>query len=93
MKNMRNKIDVRRISNKKDYLNWTSKRSYMSRKIFDKNLVAMRKNKVILKLNKLIYVGMSIFDLRNVLMYEFNCDYIKNNMATNQNYCSLILIV
>ena len=68
MENLRNKIYVRRVSNKKDYLNMTSKGSYMSRKIFDKNLVAIRKNKVTLKLNKPIYVGMRISDLSNILM-------------------------
>ena len=30
--NVRNRIDVRLVSNKKDYLKWTSKPSYMSQK-------------------------------------------------------------
>ena len=51
MKNLRNGIDIRLISNKKkDYLKWTSKPSYMSQNIFDHDLV--RKSKVTLKLNK-----------------------------------------
>ena len=40
------------VSNKKDYLNWTSKPSYKSHKSFDNDLVAIRKNKVTLTLNK-----------------------------------------
>ena len=43
MKNLRNRIDVKPVNNKKDYLKWTSKPSYMSHKIFDNDLVAMRK--------------------------------------------------
>ena len=45
-KTMRNRIELKLVSNKKDYLKWTSKLSYMSHKIFDNNLVMIRKNKV-----------------------------------------------
>ena len=48
MKNLRNRIDVRLVSNKKDYLKWESKPSYMLHIIFDNDLVAIRKNKVTL---------------------------------------------
>ena len=34
MGNARNRIDVKLVSNKKGYLKWTSKPSYMSHKIF-----------------------------------------------------------
>ena len=49
----------------------------MSHKIFDNNLVAMRKSKLALKLNKPAYVGMCIMELSKVLMYEFRYEYIK----------------
>ena len=52
MENVRNKIYVRLVINKKDYLKRTSKPSYMLRKIFDNNLVAIRKSKPAIKLNK-----------------------------------------
>ena len=51
MEKLRDRIDVKLIS-KKDYLKCTSKPSYMSRKIFDNSLVAIRKTKLALKLNK-----------------------------------------
>ena len=35
IENLRNRLDVKLIRNKKDYLEWASKRSYMSHKIFD----------------------------------------------------------
>ena len=50
----------------------------MSHKIFDNELVAIRKNKVTLTLNKSAYIGMCILELSQVLMYEFHYDYIKN---------------
>ena len=50
----------------------------MLHKIFDNDLAAIRKRKVTLTLNKPAYIGMSIFPLSKVLMYEFHYDYIKN---------------
>ena len=50
-----------------------SKPSYMSHKIFDNDIVAIRKNK-----------GMCILELSKVLMYEFHYDYIKINMVATQ---------
>ena len=35
MENVRNRIDVKLVSNKLDNLKWTSKPSHMSQKIFD----------------------------------------------------------
>ena len=50
----------------------------MSHKIFDNNLVAIRKRKASLKFNKPAYIGMCILELSKILMYEFHYDYIKN---------------
>ena len=50
----------------------------MSHKIFDNNLVAIRKRKLEIKLNKPAYIGMCILDLSKVLMYKIRYDYIKN---------------
>ena len=46
MENVRNRIDVKILRNKKNYLKWTSKPSYFSQKIFDKDLVVIRAGKV-----------------------------------------------
>ena len=61
MENLRNRIDAKLIRNKKDYLKWAFKPSYMLHKIFDNNLITIRKNKVTLALNKPAYTGMYIF--------------------------------
>ena len=55
----------------------------MSRKIFDNDLVALRKNKVTLTLNKPAYIGMCTLELSKVLMYEFHYNYIKNKYGNN----------
>ena len=65
----------------------------MSQKTLDKDLVAIRKIRVTLTLNKPAHVGMCMVDLIKLLMYEFNYDYIKINTVTIQDYYSLTLIV
>ena len=68
MENLRNRIDVKLVNKDKDYLKCTSKPSYMSHKIFDNNLVAIRKSKIALKLNKLAYIIMCILELSKILI-------------------------
>ena len=83
MENLRNRIYVKLVRNKKGYSKWTCKPSYMSHKTFDNDLVAIRKNKITLTLNKPAYTGMCILQLSKVLMYEFHYDYIKDKYGTN----------
>ena len=68
MENVRNRIDVTLVSNEKDYLKWTSKPRYMLHKIFEFDLVAIRKNKVTLTLNKPAYIRICILELSKLLM-------------------------
>ena len=67
MENLRKRIDVKLVNNKKDYLECTSKPSYMLHKIFDNNLVEIGKYKLALKLNKSTYIGMCMLDLIKLL--------------------------
>ena len=83
MENLTNRVDVRLVNNKKVYLKWTSKLSYMSRKIFDNDLVAIRKSKFTLTLHKPAYIPMCVLDLSKVLMYKFRYDYIKTKYGND----------
>ena len=83
MEKLRNIINVKLVSNQKDYLKWTSKPNHMSHKIFGNNLVAIHKNKVTLMLNKPAYIGVCILELSKVLMHEFHYDYIRNKYGNN----------
>ena len=49
----------------------------MSHKLFDNNLVVIRKSKVTLTLNKVAYIEMCLLDLSRVLMYKFHYANIK----------------
>ena len=53
MEHLRKRIDVKLVNNEEDYLKFASKPSYMSHKMFDNNLVAIRKIKVSLTLTNL----------------------------------------
>ena len=79
MESLRNRINAKLANNEKFYLRCTSKPSYMSYKIFGNNLVAIRRRKVALKLNRPVYIGMCISEYSKVLIYEFHHDYIKKN--------------
>ena len=64
----------------------------MSHKIFDNDLVATRKSKITLTLNKPAYARVYILDLSKVLMYEIMIT-LKINMVTTQDFHLLTLIV
>ena len=55
----------------------------MSQKIFDNDLIAIHKSKVILTLNKPAYVGICILGLSEVLINEFHYDYLKSKCSNN----------
>ena len=78
IENLRNRINFKLVSSEKDYLKCTSKRSYMLRKTFGNNLVAISNSKLVLKLNKPAYIGICILELSKILTYKFHYDYMIN---------------
>ena len=67
-----------------------SEPNYHAIKCFLENLAAieMRKTKKKLKkMNKPIYVGMTIVDISKTLMYEFWYDYMKPKYGDNLKLC------
>ena len=78
MENLRIRMSVKLVNKAKDYVRYISKPSFVSQKIFSKNFVSNHEIKQVLTLNQPIYVGLSILDLKNNLMYEFHYKYIKS---------------
>ena len=78
MENLRKRISIELVHNAKDYVKCISKPNFISQKVFSKNFVAIHKIKPVLILNKPIYVGFSILELRKLLVYEFDYKYIKS---------------
>ena len=77
MENLRKRVDVKLITDKKKLIKYTSKPTFISRKIFNENLVAVHKMKEVLTLNRPAYVGMCILELSKTLMYDFHYNAIK----------------
>ena len=86
MENLRKRINVKLVSNAKDYLKCISKPSFISQKIFSKNFVAVHEIKPLLTLNKPIYIGFSILDLSKYFKYEIHYKYIKSKFDAELLY-------
>ena len=77
MENLWKRINVRLVNNAKDYKKYVSKPSFISRKIFSKDLVAIHKIKPDLTLDKPIYVGFRALDLSKIFICDYHYNYIK----------------
>ena len=62
-KNLRKRINVRFVNNAKDFLKYTSRPTYVTYKLFDKDYAAIHEIKLVLVLNKPIYVDFTVLDL------------------------------
>ena len=69
------------VNNQNDFLKYTSKPSYVTHKLFNKNFAAIHEIKQVLALNKPIYVGYTVLDLSKWLMYYFHYNFIKKNFS------------
>ena len=81
MENLRKRINVRLVNNKKDFLKYTSRPTFVTHKIFGKNYAAIHEIKPVLILNKPIYVGFTVLELSKWLMYDFHYNFIKKNFS------------
>ena len=79
MENLRKRINVRLVNNEKDFLKYTSRPTYITHKIFDKDYSAIHEIKSVLILSKPIYVGLTVLDLSKWKMYDFHYNFIKQN--------------
>ncbi len=77
MENVRNRVNVKLVTNKGDLNKLVKKSNYKRINEFHENLVAVHMEKTTIKLFKPIYLGMSILDLSKTLMYKFHYNYVK----------------
>ena len=77
IENLRKRVNVTLVNNKKDFLKYTSRPTYIAHKLFDKDYAAIHEIKVVLVLNKLIYIGFTVLDISKCLMYDFHYNFIK----------------
>ncbi len=77
VENVRNRINVKLVTNEKACNKLAKKSNFKSANIFHENLIAVHMEKTTVRFNKPIQIGMSILDLSKTLMYRFHYDYAK----------------
>ena len=84
MENIRNRVDVKLVSDRKIAEKLSAKPNFKHCTIFDENLVAIQMTRTKLTFNKPVYCGMAILGLSKTLMYDFHYGYILPKYGKNQ---------
>ena len=87
MKNVRKHGDIKLVTTDKRINQLVSEPNYHTTKWFLEKLLAIEIKKTKLKMNKPIYLGLSILETSKTLMYEFWYDYIKAKYGDNVKLC------
>ena len=77
MENVRRHRDIKLVRTDKKRNKLVSEPNYHTTKLIDDNLAIIEMRKVKVKMNKPIYLGLSILELSKITMYEFWYDYVK----------------
>ena len=87
MENIRKHRDIKLVTTDKKRSKLVSEPNYHTINLISEDLsfIEMKKTKV--KINKLIYLGLSILEISKVLMYEFWYDYMKPKYNDNVRLC------
>ena len=87
MENIRKHRDIKLITTDKKRSKLVSEPSYHTINLIseDLSIVEMKKTKV--KMNKPIYLGLSILEISKTLMYEFWYDYMKPKYNNDIKFC------
>ena len=87
MENMRNHRDIKLVTSDKRRKRLVSEPNYHSCKKFSNHLMEIEIKKRRVKMNKLLYLGMSILDISKILMYEFWYNYIIPKYGEKAKLC------
>ena len=89
MENVRKHRDIKLVTTDEKRNKLVSEPNYHTTKRFSKKLLAieMKKKKTKVKMNKPIYLGMSILDISKMLMYKFWYDYFKPKYGDRAKLC------
>ena len=77
MEKLRNHRDVKLVTTQRRRNYLVSEANYHTTKFFTENSLAIAIKKTEILMNKPVYLGLSILELSNILMYEFWYDYLK----------------
>ena len=87
MENLRKHRDIKLVTADEKRSKLISEPNYHTTKRFSENLLAIEMKKTKVKMNKPVYLGMSILDISKTLMYKFWYDYIKPKYEDRAKLC------
>ena len=87
IENVRKQRDIKLVTTDNKRHKLASEPNYYTAKRFSENLIATEMKKAKVKMNKPVYLGMSILDISKILMYEFWYDYIKLKYKEKAKLC------
>ena len=87
MENVRKHRDIKLVKTDKKRNKLVSEPNYHTRKLIDDNLAIIEMKKVKVKMNKPIYLGLSILDISRITMYEFWYDFTKSKFESSAKLC------
>ena len=77
--------DIKFVTREKRRTYLASEPNYHTTKTFSENLVAIKMMKTQIHINKPVYLGLPILELREIVMYTFWYDYVKPKYGDKQN--------
>ena len=77
MENVRKHRDIKLVTTEEQRSKLVSETNYHTTKHFTENQLAIEMKKTKVKMNKPLYLGMTILDISKTLMYEFRQDCVK----------------
>ena len=77
MENIRKRRDIKLVTTDKKRSKLVSEPNYHTINLISKDLSIIQMKKTKVKMNKPIYLGLSILEISKILMYEFWYDYMK----------------
>ena len=87
MENVRKHRYIKLVTTEKRRIKLVSEPNYDTTKQFSEKLLAIEMKKAKVKMNKPVYLGVSILDISKTLMYEFWYDYIKPKYNSKAKLC------
>ena len=85
MENLKKHRDIKLVTTDKRRNRLVSEPNYHATKWFSENLLAIEMKKIKVKMNKLVYLGLSILEISKTLMYEFW--YVEPKYQDNEKLC------
>ena len=87
MENIRKHRDIKLVATDKKRNRLVSEPNYHTMNYISEDLSIIEINKTRVKLDKPIYLGLSILDISKILMYEFWYDYMKPKYGNDVKLC------